>query len=113
VILIDLDHVCPRSPRFRCHHHWLIYLLRAVDHHLLLLMADLRMLPSEVSARLTGKDLEEAGGDGLAVVEGAEEAESEVGEPGIEKEEVGKEEKGEEEPVRVGRRGVRKGREVG
>ena len=77
MILIDLDHVCPRSPRFRCHHHWLIYLLRAVDHHLLLLlMADVRMLPGEFSARLTGKHLEEAGGDALAVVEGAEEAET-------------------------------------
>lgn len=77
------------------------------------MMADLRMLPGEVSARLTGKHLEEAGGDALAVVEGAEEAEAEVREPGEEEEEVGKEEKGEEEPVRVGCRGVREGREVG
>lgn len=77
------------------------------------MMADLRMLPGEVSARLAGKHLEEAGGDALAVMEGAEEAEAEVREPGEDEEEVGKEEKGEEEPVRVGSRGVREGREVG
>ena len=77
------------------------------------MMTDLRMLPGEVSARLAGKHLEEAGGDALAVVEGAEEAEAEVGEPGEEEKEVGKEEQGEEEPMRVGRRGMREGREVG
>jgi hypothetical protein len=72
------------------------------------------MLPSEGSPRLAGKQLKEAGGDGLGVlVEDAEEADAELREPGDEEEEVGQEEEGEEEPVRVRIRGVLQGREVG
>ena len=76
LIIVDRDHMCPGSPRFRLHYR-LIYLPSALS----LLMTGLQMLPSESSSRLAGKHLEEAGVDFLGLMEGPEEAEADIGEP--------------------------------